>query len=213
MRDKNEYEEFLTPGLVMCDQQACAFHTGSEIVCLRLEPHAHDALCPASCSRTRVVSKVLDIELVLVQTIEKQLSDKSLRLTEYELLVTSIESTPLTVHAFVNAVLCDKLRSEVVADFAVSWSIADDKHSVDHYVDETEVDGEKENRSARPTKPSERAYKVLAELIAARKTSGLYCLDNMQFVECQLSVNSLDSPTDNISISLATHNCNIVHQV
>lgn len=199
----------------MSDSKSCAFHTGSEIVCLTLEPHDHDVFCDEHCARSKLLPKILDIEVVLIESLEKDFLQKdvleNLRLTEYELLVTSIDASPLSVQAYINAILYDDKRAEVVADFSVEWNVDKGSYDVEHCPADDDV--EKENvATGRPVAPSPKAIEILKELIAGQKSSGIHCLDNMQFVECQLSLNSLDSPTDTISISLATHDCNLVHR-
>lgn len=117
-------------------------------------------------------------------------------------MVCGIERKPNVINAFIHAVINKTGCVPSFREYYVDWNF--DKGS--YKIEQCSLDStEKENLL---TKDLEIPYvtEVLKELVASQRLSPIYCLDNMQFVECQLSLDSLDSPTDSLSISLS-HNC------
>jgi hypothetical protein len=148
---------------------------------------------------------VLDIEKVLVDTLESKKSDEYVRLTTYELLVSGIDHKPTLVHAFIHAVINQRFNEPSFKEYTVKWKVEKGTYEIEEHC----LDLEKENVSRKdPLKSTTDPFinMILSDFIASQKQSPIYCLDNMQFVECQLTLDQLDSPVDTVSISLA-HSC------
>lgn len=203
---KNGLDELLSPGLVLFSSSTCTFHTGTEVICLQIVKS--DECTSNEESLNYINSKVLDVEKVLDDALGSNTGDDYVRLTTYELQVCGIEHKPATVNAFVHAVITRK-NFPYYKEFNLNWLIDKDNYTIDHICDEFE----KENVQAKDAFNTKRKVPVvslmmLKELVTSQKESPIYSLNNMQFVECQLSLDQLDSPVDCISISLA-HSCKL----
>ncbi|KAI1286658.1 hypothetical protein HDE_10582 [Halotydeus destructor] len=219
-KDRNSYEEFLTPGMIMSDESVCTFHTGTEVVCLQIIKDQ----CVTGCQtkpKTTLKSRVLDVERVLADALEDYFTE-FVRLTTYELLVYGVDKSQPVVDAFIHAVISDKRMKESFTEFSIKWDVEKNNYVIDHCKANSHKyafsDREKENVFLFTEAEIEhdlspvtmKAHCLLKQMIQTQTTSPNYCLDNMPFVECQLSLNTLDSPTDIISISLTTHDCNLM---
>ncbi|RWS04916.1 hypothetical protein B4U79_04641, partial [Dinothrombium tinctorium] len=182
------FEEYLTPGMLLFRKSICAFTTGTEIVCLKIE-HSQS-------ERSAIIANVLDIEKVLVETLENDKSNNSIRLLTYELLVCGLEFTPTTVFAFVHAVIRDAWKFQSFKEFVVQWDI--DKN--DYVISECDI-VVKENNTRKA------CVQLVLEHINSQESSAIYFLDNMQFIESQTSMESLKSPVDSVYVKLSLH-CN-----
>ena len=205
-KDELGLEEVLTPGLLFCDRDHCTFHTGSEIVALSISRPSAVTWPDTSCGRARLISRVLDVETYLGDLIEGGAPEDYVRLTTYELFVFAMradrsgEQSGLQVDAFVHAVVLDRSGKQSFREFTLTWNVVTDSCQVNHRSEQ-----EKEN-SHNPcdllSKESPMVPIVFREMVRSYNEQKVHYLDNQQLVDCQLSLETMSSPTDSTIIEL-----------
>jgi len=199
-KDKLGLEEVLTPGLVFSNKNHCAFHTGSEIVALSIKKIEDKQRGPFD-TEFQLISKELDVESLFGDLIEGGTDDDYVRLLNYELFVVGIQSDKtIQVDSFVFAEVSEPFSStKSFREFTVQWDADKESHDVTHGQDQG-----KENLS-NPSRLSMVPI-VFQDMVHNFNRNKVYSLDNMQFVECQLTLDCIRSPTDCIVIELShTH--------
>ena len=195
-RDKLGLEDVLTPGLVFCPKNKCSFHTGSEVVSLSIQTNE-------SSLESQLVSKSLDIEALFGDLIEGGTEENYVRLITYELFVFGIrDSKTLEVDSFIHAVVGEKnsYHCNSFREFTLTWDVDKESYEVHHDRDQ-DKENETEEESKVPEKPL--VPVVFEHMVQTHTRQKIYCLDNMQFVECQLSLDSIRCPTDSVVIELS----------
>jgi hypothetical protein len=188
-REKHlSFEEVLTPGLVFNSKRKCAFHTGSEVISLSIEP-------AYGLTSEILVHKSLDIEYHLGNLIEGGTEDNFIRLITYELFVFGIheDDDGTEIDTFVHAVIQNPQNryEQGFRELTMKWNVEKDTREV--IADKREEDSQR----IRP-----KYFDVFHHMFNDHSHQRIYFLDNMHFVENQLSYDSLSSPTDSVVLEL-----------
>lgn len=195
-KDKLCFEDVLTPGLVFTSRGKCTFHTGSEVVSLAIEP-AYDL------KSELLISKTFDVEFLLGNLIEGGTEENYIRLITYELFVFGIHDSGKSteIDTFIHAVTqesgCYGFKN--FREFTLTWNVANDSYDVK----QSKVVGKESETTKLPEEPKySLVFKHMCDTFHVNQR--IHFLDNMHFVENQLSYDSIRSPSEAVVIELGS---------